>query len=522
MAGAPDAPDAPRKKITSMSPPDVPKTPKKSKELPARLPHPVVRALVECFYDGQSQRIATDGRVRSNTKVNGISEEDLEKYGVLELFRRIKTIEDDIEKILTGQLSHYELYNKYLKKIPGMNPLLSAGLIANIGDISKYDNVGELGEYCYDKDTSVLTRSGFKNFEDVTYKDEIFTLNLQNNAIVYQKPIAMFKLHYKGKMVCFQGQAYNFLVAPEHEMYVKNRYGQNKFVPAINIYEQLSEHPKGHVELKKDGIWNPVEIEPQTFSLPVRGSREFIHPKSGVACCHDGVKQVKDVEINLWVKFLGWYLTEGSCDEHGRRKQARVQIGQTLVHPQNRKEIIEVVTQLGFSPYVSDESISFHSRALYEYLKQFGHAKDKFIPVEIKNLGSDKLQILVETMLKGDGDPANRYFSISKRMAEDFQEVAIKAGYASNLSDRGDGYRVTVVKRNKTPLINTKPILLDYDDFVYHIAVQDYHTIMVRRNGKATWSSSMTNLSSFNRVLKDLVIPLYKDMLVFRSDLKNN
>lgn len=500
MAGAPDAP---KKKLTSMSPPDVPKTPKKSKELPARLPHPVVRALVECFYDVQLQRIATDGRVRSNTKVNGISEDDLEKYGVLEIFGKIQTIEEDIEEKLKGQVQHYEIYTKYLKKIYGIAAILSSGLIANLDDIKKFDTVSKCWQHCYDKETEVLTRSGFKYLGDVTCDDEILTLNPEDN-MVYQKPTGMFKIPYKGKMVKFEGRAYNFLVTPDHKMYVKGRCNRYKFVPAITIYEQLKAHPRSHIELKKDGIWNPCVADAQTFSLPVRGSREFVHPKSGSICCHNGVKQIKDVEMDWWVKFIGWYLTEGSCDEHGRRKQARVQIAQGLVHPKYRDEIIEVIKKVGFSPYAGEHGISISSRILYEYLKQFGHAKDKFIPPEMKNLGPDKLKILVETMLKGDGDPANRLFTISKRMAEDFQEIAIKAGYAANLSGMDNGYRITVVTRDKTPLITKKPVLLDYDDYIYQIAVQDYHTIMVRRNGKATWSSSMMNLSSFNRVLKDL------------------
>ncbi|MCE2507362.1 MAG: hypothetical protein J4F36_13040 [Nitrosopumilaceae archaeon] len=38
---------------------------------------------------------------------------------------------------------------------------------------------------------------------------------------------------------------------------------------------------------------------------------------------------------------------------------------------------------------------------------------------------------------------------MSKRLADDFQEIVVKAGYAASISFRGDGYRVTIIKKQK-------------------------------------------------------------------------
>jgi hypothetical protein len=53
---------------------------------------------------------------------------------------------------------------------------------------------------CYDEETEVLTKKGFKKWNDVTMKDEFLTINLKNLGLEYQKPSKIFKSKYKGKM----------------------------------------------------------------------------------------------------------------------------------------------------------------------------------------------------------------------------------------------------------------------------------------------------------------------------------
>lgn len=55
--------------------------------------------------------------------------------------------EKDIEKLIIKQLNNHALYLQYLSKIRGIGPLLSAGLIAYIDDIEKFDHVSSLWQY---------------------------------------------------------------------------------------------------------------------------------------------------------------------------------------------------------------------------------------------------------------------------------------------------------------------------------------------------------------------------------------
>lgn len=112
------------------------------------IPLPIMRALVEIFYDFQGQRIATFNNVLMNSARNGITEEDLDKkYGVKPLIDEAKKFEDKIKKRLDLEVVHYPLYENYLKHIQGIGSILSSGIIANIGDISKFDTISKLWMY---------------------------------------------------------------------------------------------------------------------------------------------------------------------------------------------------------------------------------------------------------------------------------------------------------------------------------------------------------------------------------------
>lgn len=52
---------------------------------------------------------------------------------------------------------------------------------------------------CYDVETEVLTKNGWKYFKDVTYEDEFAILN-DNDYLEYSVPSDIIEYHYTGKM----------------------------------------------------------------------------------------------------------------------------------------------------------------------------------------------------------------------------------------------------------------------------------------------------------------------------------
>src|SRR3970040_2398822 len=74
-------------------------------------------------------------------------------------------------------------------------------------------------------------------------------------------------------------------------------------------------------------------------------------------------------------------------------------------------------------------------------LKQFGDASEKFIPKEILELPSDKLKILLDYFIKGDGhidkNGRIRVWTSSKRLVDNLSEIALKIGWGANILNRG-------------------------------------------------------------------------------------
>ena len=125
-------------------PPEPEDDPTKKATDPPPIPLPILRVLVEMYYDFQNTRIRTSNRSLMNLERNKIPAEALKEYGVEDLFKTSKGFEKAIEKRIRQDLKNRPIYTEYLSLIKGMGPVLSAGLIAWIQTPANYDNISKL------------------------------------------------------------------------------------------------------------------------------------------------------------------------------------------------------------------------------------------------------------------------------------------------------------------------------------------------------------------------------------------
>jgi hypothetical protein len=79
---------------------------------------------------------------------------------------------------------------------------------------------------CYDEITEVFTKEGWKLFKDISFQDEIATLNIDSNRVEFHKPTAIQSYDYNGEMIHFGGgknSRYDLLVTPNHNMVIMVR-----------------------------------------------------------------------------------------------------------------------------------------------------------------------------------------------------------------------------------------------------------------------------------------------------------
>lgn len=59
----------------------------------------------------------------------------------------LETVKEQLLKDIRKELKNYKIYTEFLEKIKGIGPALAAGLIAEVGDISRFENVSDLNAY---------------------------------------------------------------------------------------------------------------------------------------------------------------------------------------------------------------------------------------------------------------------------------------------------------------------------------------------------------------------------------------
>ena len=105
----------------------------------------MVRGLIEDFYDIQKYRIEVENQLRSAEQGASEQEQTFIKNVIVD---RLTTIESEIEKYIGNNLKNEPMYTEWLKGVKGIGPLLSAGLIAWIGDIERFATISKLWAYC--------------------------------------------------------------------------------------------------------------------------------------------------------------------------------------------------------------------------------------------------------------------------------------------------------------------------------------------------------------------------------------
>lgn len=392
---------------------------------------------------------------------------------------------------------------------------------AAIGILS---NAGIRG--CYDDKTEVLTIAGFKKWQDVTMEDVFATLNPNTHDIEYQKSTGLVNSPYKGKMYVVKNKHIDLKVTPNHWMYVKRR-GRTKYerIKAEDLFGKESEY-------LVTGNW--TGNKKNTIIL------EGFEQNRG-----NWTKKIEPLEIDMdiWVEFLGYYLSEGHCDIN--KGSYRISITQNK--GSTFDSIKKCLDKLPFHYNIiksNKDSYKFIilNQQLYKYISKFGNCYNKYIPTNIKNLGREYLSILYEAFRKGDGDEDGKLYTSSIKLRDDFEEVLLKLGFGAKhakviekgqehiidgkkVYSRADGWIIYINKKQLTPSFcqseyNSPKHSLrykrlgtniiekweDYDGRIYCAEVPN-HLLIVRRNGKNIVCGNSRAGTTLRRALSQLLAP---------------
>jgi hypothetical protein len=344
---------------------------------------------------------------------------------------------------------------------------------------------------CYDDKTEVLTKAGWKYWKDVTFEDDILCYEPESKILKYDKPLDLFVYDFEGDMVQIKGAAIDLLVTPNHNMLVypwdeskRTISSKNKFTKADSL--------GWYFNIPCSGKW--LGEEKEMYHL----AGQPIGPYNVKIGREDyGFREGIDIPMDKWVNFLGIYIAEGYATP-----QSDYEVGIAAKTPEKRDRVEALVSSIPINHSAKPDRFRINNKILCQELRPLGQATDKYCPDYIKCLPSEQIRDFLNSFGLGDGqwteDDTWRFWTSSKRLADDLQELIIKAGAWAQISYRegrdacikgrkihGSGeYSLYMSPRPHLCIMRDEHISrVAYKGKVYCAEVPT-HAMVVRRNGK--------------------------------------
>lgn len=344
---------------------------------------------------------------------------------------------------------------------------------------------------CFDDQTEVMVKNGWKKFEDLYNSPEPVGVLTKEGLINFEMPTRVIYKPYKGKMIKFKTSLNSMVVTPNHRMAVVKR--------TLN---------------KKDTGLKEIS------ALDLHNNKGLIYyPVSATQPNQKDLNNVSDLELQL----LGWLLTDGQIKQPLNEKQR----GSIVYYQSGTKHLLIKnlldLAQIKYNLVARNRDIKNICGKELKNKPQIGYefrlgVKEstrflKLLPTKniqdwMYNLSERQISILLESINLGDGtyykNRSVKSFCINgtKNELEQYQRLFITFGYRCNLIEyRENSWRLNILKQSYssiTPQNSSSEI--DYDGWVGCATVPS-DTLVVRREGRTFITH---NCNSNKRILENL------------------
>ena len=304
---------------------------------------------------------------------------------------------------------------------------------------------------CYDDQTEVLTKEGWKLFKDVHSEDEVYTMASDLKG-EWQKPTDYVAKYFKGVLYTHSSRTVDLAITPGHRTLWTNN-SSNK------VFEGLA-------------------------SMSPKNCDVFVSAKSG-----NGLDMTDEQ-----IAFNAVALTDSHHGKYGAL---------TFYQSGEQAEVIrEIITGAGVEfkeraidrdiKEICGKTLKTRAKTSYEfYMKRPSWCVDnnKRIPSIFFDLNENQFNLFLKTLVFCDGtiptDSVNSMvFYGKKEICEDLQALCVTKGYRATITEyRDNQFRVNITKTNVCRVENFLDTTTYYEGLVYCLTVPN-SSLMVRRNGK--------------------------------------
>ena len=284
---------------------------------------------------------------------------------------------------------------------------------------------------CHDEETRILTQRGWVYFRDLTDDDLVAQWDPETREMTLVPPLERTVRDWDRPLHHYEARGLDMALTHTHRMRVGRRQGESWCTERSEKTAARGGNIKfvGHVR------WSGEERE--WFRLP------GLPTSPGYSGCDHRTFLMDD-----WLEFLGYILSEGGVclkkNKAGNLVPYHLKMSQReTASPEQAQKIKACMDRMQIpysefpNPRTGDLNWSINGKQYWHWFsKNVGMTGDvKRIPREFLQLSQRQLRILFDAMSLGDGyeDPREgnengAYYSTSRGLCEDFQELCIRLG----------------------------------------------------------------------------------------------
>lgn len=315
---------------------------------------------------------------------------------------------------------------------------------------------------CYDDQTEVLTRAGWKRWPEVDGTEEFLTVNRFTGVQEYQRALRVIHKPWDGEMIRLSGASVDLLVTPDHKMLAAARTSSGW---RWNMHDAWEFHYRCHRIPLAYGQWV-------------------------------GERSMDSARLAL----LGFFIGDGhmgtSIDFHLRR-------------PRKVEFLRETAAACGFTVTQHGDTYRVLADPDFRLLAKRSYTGDreKTVPADLLDSSPESLTCLLEGLIASDGhvDRKGRlsYTTTSKVLRDQIQEIAAKIGTAATWREQTMGaghfgtkqvYQMTIYRgRNLRQRIGwtkadrDRQVRSEHYKGMVHCVTVPNGIVYVRRNGIPLW-----------------------------------
>lgn len=371
---------------------------------------------------------------------------------------------------------------------------------------------------CYDEDTEILTLTGWKFFKDLSKDDKVATI--VNDTLVYQNSTEIQSYDVDEKLYQLENNQVKLRVTNNHRMYVRTRTNLE-----YKIKESQDIFGKQTFYKKNVNNWNPDYTNVPDELLMDNGKV--------IGFMIDGYTDDTGVEYNdlildidSWLIFFGIWIAEGCI-----LRQDYI----TISNKQIIKDVLEKICKtLNFqiNKYKKTDTDTdtwvITNIILIKYMYQLNvNGSNKYLPDWVWFLNRKQCKILINGILLG------RYYTTSTKLADQFQQLCLHAGYSSNKLLE-ENYQIqknesitnvnywilNVIDKQNEPIVNKNNLedsWVDYKGKVWCCTVPlGDGVVYVRKKGYVVWCGQSRHAQKgvIGMVIKQENMPFTKDGII--------